>query len=758
MNEMYKVQCTKYNVEHSRGFAAVLAGELRQRATACRMCAALLICTLYIVLCTSCDPSPSAEGLDWDIPADADMPHGFEQQEDVPVYAKKWHMPEGFQGFRERWNARAQKYLADAIETQKKDCGAALTAYLSAVPGSTRHQAAQVRLQSAWHSYAEASQRRRGGDFLVFRRENELPRDLTWQDGQEQPELGSAEARKGGTLRLTLQKSFPNTLRLFGPNSNNATRRYVYDDVDIPLVRLHPLTEAVIPGTADRWAVSEDGRTVYYHLDEKARFSDGTPLTTRDFVTALYVRTSPYAAEPFFEQYYLQNFARITIYGNRYLAVTLAAPRPYAPYYAAIPASCTPFYAEFAADYPTRYQWRVPPTTGGYTVDADGVIKGRKLTMQRVKDWWAVDRKFTRYSCNADNIVYSFIADSSKARELFRIGQVDVMPAREADFWYEGLEIEPLHRGWVQRVHFANIWPRSCFGFHLNCSRPPFHDKYLRRGFHYALNIRLVLDTVFRGDCERSGSYFAGFGKYTDESITALPFSPERARACFAHAGYTEEGADGILQKPDGTRLQVVVCSRIDAQFAACMNILREEAARCGLDLRMEQLDDTVFYQRVREKKHTAALYSWGFSPPLPDASPFFLSRYAYKEDGTPLPGTSNITATNSPTLDRAILDCRLAATEEKAVEANHRVQQLIAATGAWVPGWTAQYQRFAQWRWVRWPNTPECRFCPPRYYDPLDSHLYWIDEDMKAETLKARAKGESFPEENIAVPLPDAT
>jgi microcin C transport system substrate-binding protein len=81
---------------------------------------------------------------------------------------------------------------------------------------------------------------------------------------------------------------------------------------------------------------------------------------------------------------------------------------------------------------------------------------------------------------------------------------------------------------------------------------------------------------VFRGDYTRLGSYFSGFGQYTNDAIRALPYSPEKARQCFAEAGYTEEGPDGILCKPDGTRLQVVVSSRIDPLYSNCMNILRE--------------------------------------------------------------------------------------------------------------------------------------------------------------------------------------
>ena len=714
-----------------------------------------LVALTGLFLFSGCEDDSSSRGLNWKHPMDLTLPPGFAEDADVPMYTKRWTMPPGFQGFPERWNAQVRDYVERNLEESRQVCESAMVQYLTSAPGSARQQRARLRFLNTWPNLINLSRRRNEGDYLVFLRENQLPENLEWHDGQDQPELGSSKAVKGGTLRLAIQRSFPSTFRVFGPNSNNAFRRYIYDDIDLPLIRLHPGTGRIIPGTADRWAVSADGRTVYFHIDEAARFSSGARLTTRDFITSLFVRTSPHSREPFYNEYYMGNFSRIAVYGNQYLAVTLAAARPFAPYFASVPPSCTSFYAEFGPDYPTRYLWRVAPTTGGYTVNPYDVIMGRQVSLIRVPDWWAADRRYTRYSCNVDHIVYQFVSENTKMRELFRLGELDIFNAREADVWYEGLEIDPVHRGLIQRVHFSNIWPRNCFGFHLNCSQPPFNEKMMRRGFHHALNIQKVLDLVFRGDYTRLGSYFSGFGEYSDESIKALPFSPSRARECFARAGYTEEGPDGILTKPDGTRLQVVVSSRIDPLYTNCMNILREEAARCGLDLRVDQVDDTVHYSRVMAKKYEAAIFSWGFSPPLPDPSPFFDSSYAFNSDGTPMSGSTNITATNSPSLDRAILACKAATTEAEAAAAHHHAQQLIAATLAWVPGWTTSYWRFAQWRWVRWPDEPGCRFCPPRYYDPLDSHLYWIDEKVKSETLKARNTGEVFPESDLEIPLP---
>lgn len=714
-----------------------------------------LFLMLFVFALMGCDTDERQEGIAWQHGGEEALSPAFGNSSSVPAYARAWRMPMGFIGFPERWNEQVRRYVETSLEEATEECEKAWTIYLTQAPGSAKHRAAFVRLKEARQELASLIERRRMGDYLVFAEEHALPDNLDWQFGGMEPELGSPEAKKGGTMRMSIQRAFPGTLRPFGPNSNNATRRYVYDDIDMPLVRLHPGTFNLIPGTADRWAISPDGRTVYFHIDDHARFSDGSRLTTRDFITSLFIRTSPYAAEPFYKGYYMGNFARITVYGDKIFAVTLVSPKPYAPYYASIPASCTPFYGEFGPDYPVRYLWRVAPTTGGYTITETGLVMGRSLTLSRVRDWWAADRRYTRYSCNVDNMVYSFVSEMSKAQELFRIGQLDVLTAANADFWYEGLEIDDVHRGYIQRVQFDNIWPRSCFGIHLNCSRAPLTDIHVRRGFHHSMNISRVIDSVFRGDYNRSGSYFMGFGKYTNNAVKALPFSPEKARECFAKAGYTEEDPDGILKRPDGKRLEVVLSMRIDPLNASCMNILRDDAADCGLDLQVEVMDDTVFYLKVKEKAFSSALFSWGFSPPLPDPAPFFYSRYAMKEDRTPLPNTSNITATASAELDAAILDTRRAASEEEAIRAHHRVQELIAETCAWVPGWSAGFRRFAQWRWVRWPDTPECRFCPPGYYDPLDSHLYWIDNELYHQVQRFRKKDATYPEEQVDIPLP---
>ena len=106
----------------------------------------------------------------------------------------------------------------------------------------------------------------------------DLPGDLDWEEGLDQPELGSSRARKGGTFNTYFSGlSFPPTIRSIGKSANNSFRSEHWDNIEMALVSLHPNTMETIPGLADRWAVGKDGRTVYFRINEKARWSDGNP-------------------------------------------------------------------------------------------------------------------------------------------------------------------------------------------------------------------------------------------------------------------------------------------------------------------------------------------------------------------------------------------------------------------------------------------------------------------------------------------------
>lgn len=650
-----------------------------------------------------------------------------------------------FDTFIPLYNSYIEKWLlAQQAETEKE---AARTAKdLATAEGDTKASleihAAALRLdQEKWEFRLSLK------DYLKIGTPADVPEDLIWENGMNQPEIGDPAAQKGGVFRRDIS-SFPPTIRPTGDNSNNSFRGDLYDNIEIALVNLHPDTMEIIPGLAKEWASSKDGRTVYFHLDPEARYSDGVPVRARDFLVSIYIRVSDNIVNPFYKQYYREDVAQVAMYDDLTLSVSLPQAKIYAP---VIAGSLTPsqpdFYSEYGPDYAERYQWRFPPTTGAYEVLPADIVKGASITQTRVKNWWAKDRKYYRYRFNPDKIVSTVVRDESKAFELFRAGELDTFLLTQPQLWYEKSEIDPVFKGYIGRVTFYNRYPKVPRGLYLNVSKTPLNDRNVRIGISQAMNWQKVIDVMFRGDYQRLNAFNAGYGKFSDPSIVARPYSIDAARASFRVAGYTLEGRDGILIKPDGTRLSVAATYPSMPQYDRMFAILKEEAKSCGFELRLDGLEPNVAYKKEMQKQHEMTMGSWLITPPIPDFYEFLHSSNAIDDKGNLKPQTNNTFAWHRADTDVLVEKVRNAKTADELKDAAWKLQRIMHDEAIFIPGYSVDFVRVGSWRWVKWPDCEATRFCSPVVYDPHDIFVCWIDEKLKAETQSALRAGKSFPE-----------
>jgi len=586
-------------------------------------------------------------------------------------------------------------------------------------------------------------------DFFERLGEDELPDDLEWTTNLDDPDLGSPEAKKGGTLHSFFEgMTFPASIRSVGKEANNSFRAQHWDDVEMALVSIHPNTRNVIPAIADRWAVAEDGQSVYFHIDDEARWSDGTQVTSGDFLMTMYVYLSDYLTPTFYRSYYKEQFWGVASYGPDYLCVRIAYPKPIAPFFANISPFQEEFYREFGPDFESRYNWRTRPTTGAYRIRDEDVQKGRSITLSRVEDWWAGDRKYYRNRFNPDRIEYRLVSDTTKAFEIFLQGDIDLFRIAEAKLWYEQLEVPAVHRGYIERATFYNVYPRSSFGFYPNLTRPPLDNIDVRIGLQHATNWEKVIEIDFRGDVERLHLLNDGFDGISDPSLKTRPYSIEKAREAFARAGYTEAGPDGILRNPEGERLSFEVNYARIPLLNQIMARLKEEAKRAGVELRLDGMDGMASFQKSLRKEHEISYMGWGVGQPMiPDPFQQFHSSAAFMEDGkTPRPMTNNISAFADPEVDPILEQNRNATSMDVVIETSRELERIFHERAIWVPAYKRPYYRAAYWRWVCWPDDFNVKMSDL----PDMAHVMWIDTEKKRETLEAMRTGRSFEERNL--------
>ena len=106
---------------------------------------------------------------------------------------------------------------------------------------------------------------------------------------------------------------------------------------------------------------------------------------------------------------------------------------------------------------------------------------------------------------------------------------------------------------------------------------------------------------------------------------------------------------------------------------------------------------------------------------------------------------TNNITLTKDPEMSALIDEFRRAETEDAYEEMAHELQRMVHEDASYIPGYFQPWYRLGSWRWIRFPDSFDLRDSDT----PSEYNLYWIDEDIKRETLEAMESGKSFPVEN---------
>ena len=597
-------------------------------------------------------------------------------------------------------------------------------------------------------------------EFFHYKTMADLPQDLTWEDGHDLPDLGSPEAKKGGTMNFWIQ-DFPRTLRHVGPDSNGSFRPWILDDNSMLFARRHPNDTAIgpdgfkyYPGIASSWAFDGDNKTVYIKIDPDATWSDGVPITTDDVFYIFYFYQSPWIQAPWYNNYFTEKYTGVTRYDDKTFAFHFPVHRPDMGALA-LEGEPVPmhFFTEFGEDYPERYQWRDWPTSGAYVVKDKDIDKGRAITLTRNPDWWAKDKKFWRHRFNPDRIRLTVIRDAAKAFEAFKKGELDWYNLSLAEYWYDKLpDSDPdVAAGYIQKVKFYNDIPRPTYGLWMNESNPRLANRDIRVGINYASNWALVIEKFSRGDWTRMQTSADGYGEFTHPTLKSRPFDVDKALAAFAKAGFTKRGPDGILVNDQGERLSIQITTGYE-NLKDVLTILREEAQKAGLEFRIEVLDLTAAWKKAQEKKHEIMFSAFNVGPELfPRYWETYHSANAYDvpflPDGSvnparqPKPQTNNLQSIAYPALDQMIEAYDTSESIPEMKQLAFKMEEFMYDDASFCPGFNLPFIRTGKWRWLRMPEDGNVKIATSF----SEYALYWVDEERKQETLDARKSGQTF-------------
>ncbi|MEM1059459.1 MAG: peptide ABC transporter substrate-binding protein [Verrucomicrobiota bacterium] len=300
----------------------------------------------------------------------------------------------------------------------------------------------------------------------------------------------------------------------------------------------------LIPGVAERWELSEDGKTLTFHLREDARWSNGDPVKSTDYAESWKRVLTPATGSVYSELLYSVQGAQEYLDGEitdweqvgvktpdeRTLVVTLNNP--------------TPYFLDL-----TAFTTLLPVHTPSIEEHGDDWFKPGKLVSNGpfvLEDWYINDRLRLRKNpqyWRRDEVDFETIdvlptSDPTTAFNQFLAGEADLVADKQ--------RVPPYLVDAIKGEDWFHSSPiLATFFYRFNVDRPPFDNLKVRRALALAVDKAYIVEKITKAGEPVTGALTppgTALGTYTPPE--GLGYDPEEARRLLAEAGYP--GGEGI--------------------------------------------------------------------------------------------------------------------------------------------------------------------------------------------------------------------
>ncbi len=294
------------------------------------------------------------------------------------------------------------------------------------------------------------------------------------------------------------------------------------------------------PGVAERWEVSADGLTYTFHLRANATWSDGTPVTARDFEYGARRLLAPKFAASHAENNLFfvrgtrdyqagktKDFATVgvKVRDDRTLEITLERPTPFflSALYLFFPVPQATVEKFAAMDERVNNWIRPGNLVGNGPFALKSWRQNQGLVLERNPRYW--DAANVRLK----EIHFLPIENASTEENAFRTGQLhftSTVPLNKMEV-YQREQPEAL----------KVVDDRGVYFYSLNVAKPPLDDRRVRQALALAVDRERLTRQVIKGGKVPAWNFTPpGIGGYTARG--RLNFDPERARALLKEAGF----------------------------------------------------------------------------------------------------------------------------------------------------------------------------------------------------------------------------
>ena len=266
-----------------------------------------------------------------------------------------------------------------------------------------------------------------------------------------------------------------------------------------PIVRLDPTTNEAVPALAESWDVSEDGKTVTYHLRQDGKWTNGDPVTASDFVYSWKRTLSPELAADYAYQLYgiegaidyngcskncdaLADKVGVEAPDDYTLVVHLTSPQPWFIQQSA--------HHSFLAVNQSAVEQFGDKWTDAANIVTDGPFKVAKWEHDAELDLVKWDEWRDADSVTLTSVPGKIIVDGTTRVQAFESGEVDV---------FDGAGIPPDEIARLKETPEYEAYP-SLGTYYYGFNIKNISDIHERRALSLAVNRQEIIDQIAQAD------------------------------------------------------------------------------------------------------------------------------------------------------------------------------------------------------------------------------------------------------------------
>ena len=295
-----------------------------------------------------------------------------------------------------------------------------------------------------------------------------------------------------------------------------------------PLVRLNPETNEAEPSLAESWDISEDGKTITYHLSPDGKWTNGDPVTAGDFVYSWKRTLSPELAADYAYQLYgivggfeynsctkkceaLADKVGVEAPDDSTLVVHLTSAQPWFIQQSA--------HHSFLAVHQATVEQFGDKWTEPANIVTNGPFKLAKWEHEAEIDLVKNDEWRDAASVKLTSIPGKIVVDGTTRVQSFESGEIDAL---------DGSGIPPDEIARLKETPEYELYPSlGTYYYGVNIKNIP--DIHQRRALSLAMNRREIIDQIAQADqlvaTGMSPKGISGFDQITPNS----PWTPDEA-------------------------------------------------------------------------------------------------------------------------------------------------------------------------------------------------------------------------------------